>query len=509
MKTFRLRKTGALALAALVSVGSTQLASAAPKPANDSTVKSEHDTIGAAEDKSAGQNHTQHPDAQWYGDADFGLFIHWGICSVRAMNISWPMIPGRALQRTKLDDNELARVVRECDWNLNGKPNEITPNEYWSMAPQFNPTDYNPDHWLKAAKAAGFTYAVLTTRHHEGFSLWPSEFDPDFNTKTWMGGRDLVKEYVEACRKNGLKVGLYYSPPDWHFDRGYKSFLYSGAYKTNPGLPNVGPDLKPRTLQHTKEEIEQHHAAYAALVKGQVEELLTRYGKIDLLWFDGKPEGVPNAGSVITQERIRELQPGIVINPRLHGTGDFNTYERNLPKSKPAPGWHEFCDPWTGIWSDTDKPFRSNGFVLGELAQSRAWGINFLLDVGPMASGEMRDGVYQNMAVVAKWMKTNGASIKGAEPLPDGETASVPATINGSSRYLFAIPKFDGKGMLDENQLPPKDEKITLNGLKGKPASVKLLGDGKILESSFNDGVLTVNLPADRRTKLVDVIEVN
>src|SRR5262249_6359471 len=124
MTTFRLQKAGALALAALVSVGSTQLALAAPKPANDSSVKAEHDTIGAAEDKSTGQNHTQHPDAQWYGDADFGLFIHWGICSVRAMNISWPMIPGRALQRTKLDDNELARVVRECDWNLTGKPNE-------------------------------------------------------------------------------------------------------------------------------------------------------------------------------------------------------------------------------------------------------------------------------------------------------------------------------------------------------------------------------------------------
>ncbi|HSU69744.1 MAG TPA: alpha-L-fucosidase [Tepidisphaeraceae bacterium] len=469
------------------------------------TVKSEHDTIGAAEDASASTKHTQHPDAQWYGDADFGLFIHWGICSVRSMNISWPMIPGRVLGKQKLDDNELARVVRECDWNLNGKPNEITPNEYWSMAKEFNPQDYHPDHWLAAAKAAGFTYAVLTCRHHEGFSMWPSKFDPDFNTSTWMGGRDLVKEYVEACRKNGIKVGLYYSPPDWHFDRDYMSFVYGGAYKMNLGLPKVGPDLKPRTTMHTKDEIEKHQAEYAALVKGQIEELLTKYGKIDLIWFDGKP-AVPNATNIISQERIRQLQPGIVINPRLHGHGDYNTYERNLPKSKPGPGWHEFCDPWTGIWSHTDKPFRSNGFVLGELARSRAWDINFLLDVGPMASGELCEDAYKNMAVVAEWMRTNGESIKGAKSLPDGETASVPATSKGSTRYLFAIPEYEG-GLLGANQQPAKDETLTFKGIP-KAANVKLLGDGQALDHSLADGTLTVQLPASRRTKLVDVVAV-
>jgi alpha-L-fucosidase len=264
--------------------------------------------------------------------------------------------------------------------------------------------------------------------------------------------------------------------------------------------------LKPRTTKHTEEEIKQHQAAYAALVKGQIEELLTRYGKIDLIWFDGSP-AVPDAHSVITQERIRELQPGIVINPRLHGHGDFNTYERNLPKSKPGPGWHEFCDPWTGIWSHTDKPFRSDGFVLGELARCRAWGINFLLDVGPMANGEMCDDVYKNMDVVSQWMKTNGPSIFGAEPLSNGESASVPATAAGTTRYLFAIPAFDGKGLLDANQLAPKDETVTLKGA-GKPSHVTLMGDGQTLENSYRDGVLTVQLPASRRTKLVDVVKV-
>ena len=143
----------------------------ATKPASDAdTVAAEHADIGVTTSKKAAAVHTQNPDAQWYPDASFGLFIHWGIASVKAMNISWPMIPGRALAKQRIDDPaERARIIREGDWNLNGKPNEITPNEYWSMAKDFNPQSYDPDKWLKAAKAAGFTYAVLTTRHHEGF----------------------------------------------------------------------------------------------------------------------------------------------------------------------------------------------------------------------------------------------------------------------------------------------------------------------------------------------------
>src|SRR5205809_5944844 len=193
----------------------------------DKQAKEEHSMINVKEEKTSA--HTLHPDAQWYPDAGFGLFIHWGVSSVEAMNISWPMIPGRALAAKRIDDAaERERIIREGDWNLNGKPNGITPNEYWAMAKDFNPQKYDPDKWLKAAKEAGFTYAVLTARHHEGFALWPSKTG-DFNTSNYMGGRDLIKDYVEACRRNGLKVGIYYSPPDWHFDREFFTFLYHGA----------------------------------------------------------------------------------------------------------------------------------------------------------------------------------------------------------------------------------------------------------------------------------------
>src|SRR6185295_10377595 len=164
------------------------------------------------------------------------------------------------------------------------------------------------------------------------------------------------------------------------------------------------------------------------MVKGQIEELLTNYGQIDVIWFDGKPD-VPNPEALVTAERIRQLQPGIVINPRLHGHADYVTYERTLPTGiAKATEWAEFCNTWTNNWSYVPQPFRANGYVLGQLAQSRSLGINYLLGIGPMASGDLEPAAYANMAVVADWMKVNGIAVKNATPLPDGERASVPAT---------------------------------------------------------------------------------
>ncbi len=417
------------------------------------------------------------------------------------------MIPGRALAKQRITDPaERERIIRESDYNLNGKPPEITPNEYWQMAKDFNPQKYDPELWLKAAKAAGFTYAVLTTRHHEGFALWPSAYG-NFDTKNFMNGRDLVKDYVEACRRNGLKVGLYYSPQDWNLDRDYMSFLYHNAVKLNPEFPSLDADLKPRTTKKTPTEIAQHQAEFAALVKGQVEELLTRYGKIDLLWFDGKP-AIPNGDKCISIERIRELQPGIVINPRLHGHGDFVTYERTLGTDKVPQGWAEFCNTWTTSWSHQDIPFRAPGYVLGQLALCRSLHVNYLLGVGPMSTGEFCDGIYENMAVVADWMKRNGASVQGTQPLPANESASVPATASGNTRYLFVLPRFADNSAYERDLLPPRDLTVSLQGVT-RPAFAKLSGDATPLDFAYADRTITVKVPAGKRTKLVDVVRID
>jgi alpha-L-fucosidase len=471
------------------------------------SARREHETIGVAP-TTAAVSHTQHPDAQWFPDASFGLFIHWGISSVKSMNISWPMIPGRPLASRKIDDPaEQQRIIREGDWNLDGRKPAITPNEYWEMARSFNPDQYDPDKWLKAAKEAGFTYVVLTSRHHEGFALWPSKFG-DFSTTNWAVGKDLIRPYVEACRRHGLKVGLYYSPPDWYFDRDYFSFLYGRARQTNPWVPNLGPDLKPREVNPDPEARRKHQEAYAAHVKGQIEELLTNYGKIDVLWFDGRP-GIPNPASVVTPQRIRELQPGIVMNGRLHGNdrGDFKTFERTMNITRPENGWAEFCNTWTSSWSHQEIPFRANGYVLGQLVTARSLGVNYLLGVGPMANGEFCGDIYRNMSVVAGWMKTNGESMRGGRPLPDKESASVPAVAIGSVRYLFALPSFKEGGQYEKDLEPATDMTINVSGIR-KPKSVTLLGDGSGLVHAFASNQLAVKLPANKRTTLVDVVKV-
>lgn len=486
-----------------VSISHSQSIRSANKNKDAEDVKAEHGMINNSEEKNVTKNNN--PDAQWFPDAGLGLFIHWGIYSVKNLDNSWPMIPGRPLQYKKLSSAEIEAVVQKKDYNLNGKQPVITPNEFWKQAEQFNPQKYDPDKWIKAAKEAGFTYAVLTTKHHDGYSLWPSKFG-DFSTREYMNGRDLIKPFIDACRKYGLKVGLYYSPPDWRFDKDYMSFLYYKAYIANPELPKLDADLMPRTKKMSDAETKKHQAEYAARVKGQVTELLTNWGKIDLLWFDGKAP-IPNGSQAITIEEIRKLQPSIVINPRMHGKeGDYLTFERNPPKADPGDVWAEFCNTWTGSWSNSSTyPFRSNGFILGQLASSRAWGVNYLLGVGPTYTGEFPDGVYKNMKVVEEWMKINKEAIKAGE-LPKNESSSVPATSSGNSRYLFAIPEFKNNRYFDESMLPARDTILTLKSRK--PKSVKLLGSGDPLVYKYNNNEISIEVPALLRTKQVDVIHV-
>ncbi|MCT4589967.1 MAG: alpha-L-fucosidase [Carboxylicivirga sp.] len=482
-------------------------------------VNDQHSTIGVKEKKNTG--HTLHPDAQWYPEAGLGLFLHWGISSVKAMNISWPMIPGRALAKQKLTAEERERIIREKDFNLTGKI-EITPNEYFSMAKDFNPKDYNPEKWAKAAKDNGFKYIVLTTKHHEGFAMWPSNYG-DFNTKTYMGGQDLLADYVNACRKYGLKIGFYYSGGDWWFEKDYKNFMYYKVPRVNPEFPALDADLNVRKKDtRTNADIERFHNEYRKLVRGQITELLTNYGKIDLLWFDGAPN-IPNASATITMEEIKNLQPGIVVNPRFHGKGDFKTYERVLKINTVSKQWAEFCDTWNGYWPYVEAEYRSNGYVLADFVKCRALGINYLIGFGPMASGDFPSVAYKNMNVIGKWLKKNGKSIEGTKPLTTNEVCSVYATAKANVRYLYVSRKFnvekdDGDfnktnnnqwnvGKYDRDMLPAEDEIITLKGVS-QPSSVRLLASNKKLEFEYINNEVIVKLPSNLRTKLVDVIEI-
>ena len=417
----------------------------------DQAADSQANALDQASQKPVSSN--KHPDAQWFPDAGLGLFIHWGLASVGASgDLSWGMLANKP-------------------W----KDNTVTPNTYYGWAKQWNPDKVDYDTQLAQAKAAGFTYAVMVTKHHDGFTLWPSSHG-DIGTKQYFGGRDFVKEYVAACRKNGLKVGLYYSPPDWWFDREYKSFAMRG--------PSLDMDHKPVKLPKRPAD---HDAKRKALVTGQVTELLTNYGKIDQIWFDGGHGEIPNT-------EVRRLQPGIVVNRRNGGGGDYGDTEGKLPEKR-FKGWFETCETcWpSNKWSYTeDWGWDTAPEVIEKVVRLRAWGGNLLANVGPKGDGSIPDQALTAWKGMADWMKHSRESVIGAGPGPFPESVNAPVTTAKGVAYIHFLPSF-------------KDEVIWKNAPQPKRAI--LLRTGADVPFTWQNQELRISLPVDRRTSDVDVVK--
>ena len=425
-----------------------------------SSAEEQHKIIHVASSSNA-RSHTQHPEAQWFANAALGLFIHWGLPSVRGeFDLSWAM--------RKCEPGTRKHAAQ--GYGLQGPGLTVTPEEYWELATKFNPQEFNPEKMLTAAKEAGFTYAVLTAKHHDGFALWPSACG-DFSTKNYMGERDLVGEYVEACRKTGMKVGLYFSPPDWYFTRRYCNFgpSDSGFYDTRhkkiePRLPSP-----------------EETAAHCELTRKQVEELLTRYGKIDLLWFDGNIPGQ----TPISLERIRELQPSIVLNNRI-GFGDYITPEGTFPKERPN-GWWEECHVWNeGGWGyRSHEIYKPTGFVSMELAKVRSWGGNFLLNVAPDGQGRLPSVCYKRFEELARWMKTCSESYYDVKPGPWPEQCNVPVTCKDDGTWYIHLDFIS-------------DGQVVIRGLEHKPEFLKNLRTGENIAYSYKDRTLNFELDSGR-----------
>ncbi len=324
--------------------------------------------------------HTTHKGAQWFPKAGLGLFVHFGVSVMNPdpendSEISW------CLMKHRIKDIEEDFVLPEV--------------YYGEWAKNFNPQNYNPKKWLQAAKEAGFRYAVLTTRHHDGFALWPSEYG-EMNTKNYMGGRDLVRPFVEACREVGMKVGLYYSPTDWYYLREYNTWDHN--YCWDPYESWLRKDVPQEVMQGYKE-----------YCYNQIKELLTNYGKIDLLWFDG-------GYGELNEEKIRALQPWLVINNRLGGgqSGDFWTPERTMPADQ-LHGWWEYCDIWNkGPWSWTQKygeQYRPTEEIIEMYETARKNGGNLLINCAPRPDGDLPQECYKRFEEFKAYMKEKGAKL--------------------------------------------------------------------------------------------------
>lgn len=419
---------------------------------------SQHLFLGLQQNESdAAVVQNTHPDAAWFPKAGLGLFIHWGaIAGYGGGDLSWCMLADKS-------------------WPDDGT---VTPTFYFNLMDDWDPDKYDADKMIKAAKSAGFAYAVLTTKHHDGYTLWPSKHG-DLGTQTKMKGRDLVRPFVDACRKYGLKVGFYYSPPDWWFDRKYRNWSYKGNRVLDMDHQEISA-LPPKPSGHDEKRKE--------LVANQVRELLTQYGKVDLLWFDG------GAGE-ISNEEVRRLQPGIVINRRNGGRGDYGDSEGSLP-TKRFTGWFETCDPvWpTRWWSYSTSDSHDNAAtVLSNLIKLRAWGGNLLANVAPMADGSIPKPAQDAMAEMTIWMKHSQESISNVQGGNYPEHASIPVTFTGNTIYAFLMPGHQG------------EISITVNG---SPKAVTLLRTGDKIPFRKEGDKLVIQVLPKFRTNLPDALKI-
>jgi len=299
----------------------------------------------------------------WFHEAKFGMFIHWGPYSVA----------GRG------------------EWFAN---RELIPFEEYAgkYADAFTAENYDPEQWVLAAKRAGMRYMVLTTRHHDGFALWDTKTSP-FNSVRRGPKRDLIRPYVEAVRKHGLKVGFYYSVADWY----------------HPDYP--GPYYRDWPDEWRDEDSGRRFEAY---YKAQIEELMTQYGRIDLLWYDGCFPAPSNGEEV--NRMVKRLQPGILINNRNGAPYDFYCSEQAIrpPEQEDMP-W-EACFTLNDNWAyhAGDRLFKTAKSVLLTMTEVVSKGGNFLLNVGPRADGTIPEENLPILEDIGQWMKRNGEAIYGS-----------------------------------------------------------------------------------------------
>lgn len=406
---------------------------------------------------------------KWWTDARFGLFIHWGLYALPARH----------------------------EWVKNYE--RLTTEQYRKYFEEFNPVNYDPAQWAKTAKAAGMKYAVLTIKHHEGFCLFDSRYTDYKSTRT-QAGRDLVKEYVEAFRAEGLKVGFYYSLIDWHHPH------YT--------VDRVHPQRTDSQWAYDSLNTGKEMSRYRTYLHNQVKELLTNYGKIDILWLDfsfpGKNgKGRHDWGSEELIRTIRKLQPSIIVDNRLdlndHPDGyDFETPEQVSPSelAKYKGKYWETCQTFSGSWGyyRDETTWKSQRQLLDLLITSVANGGNLLLNVGPTAKGEFDYRANEALAKMGRWMTQHGDAIYGCTFAPDEfklpENLDARLTYNPGTRKLY-LHLFDF----------PSGRKITLNGYAGKIRYAHLLNDYSEVRFQENGSALTLDLPRQKPPFEVPVVE--
>ncbi|MBL0178469.1 MAG: alpha-L-fucosidase [Gemmatimonadetes bacterium] len=365
----------------------------------------------------------------WWREARFGMFLHWGLYSILAGK--WK------------DDDRWAEWIRH-----NAK---IPIDEYDQLRARWNPTGFDPDQWAHMAQRAGMRYAVLTTKHHDGFCLFDSKAT-DFDVMQTPSARDICRDLAPALRKRGIRVGWYHSIMDWHH-----------------------PDYLPRRDWEaaTRPASEAQFARYVTYLETQIDELLTNYGGIDVLWFDGQWEATwTHQLALELEQRIRRRAPHIVINDRINGSGtpkgvrlgDFGTPENEVPATgTPERDW-ESCMTMNENWGykAKDQNWKSPQKLVELLVETASKGGNLLLNVGPMADGRFPAPAIERLEAVGAWMAVHSSAIYGSRASRFAKPVGFRATTQARRCNLFLTSWPSGL--------------LPLPGLRTMPTRVELLG---------------------------------
>ena len=328
---------------------------------------------------------------KWFMEARFGMFIHWGLYSIPAKG----------------------------EWMMSEA--EMSVSEYKQYFDLFDPVDYNPREWVRLAKEAGMQYAVLTAKHHDGFCLFDSALT-EYKATNTKAGRDLVREFVDACREEGIRVGLYFSIIDW----------------SHPDFPKYGDRQHPMRNNEAYKGEKIDFDRYLEYMHGQVKELVTNYGKIDILWFDFSYDDMCGEKWKATEliKMVRKYQPDVIIDNRLEGSGedhgsiataepliysgDFASPEQIIPPEgvrdelgEMIP-W-ELCATMNNHWGycNFDHQYKSPEMLIRKLVECTSKGGNMILNVGPDAKGNIPKESVKILKEIGQWMKKNQESVYG------------------------------------------------------------------------------------------------